>query len=146
MQKKVLIIDDMQMVRAEMRKFLCPPMSALSKMTNLIQGKKDTDTPEYTVTEARQGIEGVELIAKSLALNSPFDIIIMDMRMPPGIDGAETLRRIRAIDTAVTVVICTAFPDYTLDELEVINGNKPIHLLQKPITRYILLQAIQRNI
>lgn len=145
MTKKALIIDDMQIVRAEIRKFLCPPVSALSKMTNLIQGASSANEPEYIITEAKQGVEAVELVANSLASSTPFDVIIMDMRMPPGIDGAETLRRIRRIDNSVKVIICSAFNDYSKQELEEINCGRKINLLQKPINRMTLINAINES-
>ena len=46
-----------------------------------------------------------------------FELAFVDVRMPPGIDGVETLHRIWEIDPDLQAVICTAFSDYAWDEV-----------------------------
>jgi two-component system cell cycle response regulator DivK len=57
----------------------------------------------YEVIEATSGEDGVRLAAE----RGP-DLILMDLQLP-GIDGAEALRQIRAIERQVPVVAVTAF-------------------------------------
>lgn len=56
----------------------------------------------YAVTTVNNGAEAVELIKQSLP-----DVVFLDINMP-GIDGIETLRRIRAITRELPVVMVTA--------------------------------------
>jgi DNA-binding LytR/AlgR family response regulator len=57
------------------------------------------------------------LAASALAEGRPFYVAFIDVRMPPGIDGAETARRLRELDSAVQIVICTAHSDYSLADI-----------------------------
>lgn len=142
MPKKILIIDDMPMVRAEIKKYLCPPASAASMMADLIKKKVTAVDQDYIVKEAGQGLDGVKMVAQAIAEDDRYDSIILDMKMPPGIDGAETLKKIRQLDEEVKVIVCTAFTDYTEKELQECNGGKPIQILTKLLTRQSLLAAL----
>ena len=63
-------------------------------------------TPEgYTVFTALNGYDGIKINEKS----DP-DIILLDLKMP-GINGIETLRRIRKKDPGVIVIIITGYGD-----------------------------------
>lgn len=57
----------------------------------------------YRVVKASGGEEALEIIRK----DSP-DLILLDIRMP-GIDGIETLRKIKEIDKSITVVMLSAY-------------------------------------
>jgi two-component system cell cycle response regulator DivK len=59
----------------------------------------------YDVVAATSGEEGLRLAAEK-----PPDLVLMDLQLP-GIDGAETMRRLRqgTLDSAVPVVAVTAF-------------------------------------
>jgi len=59
----------------------------------------------YAIVEARSGEEGLRL-----AKEDPPDLVLMDLQLP-GIDGIETLRRLRdeSLGTDVPVVAVTAF-------------------------------------
>ncbi len=72
--------------------------------------------PKYEVEHAFSGLEGVEKIQRALADARPYQLAFVDIRMP-GIDGVETIGRLWKIDGRVQVVICTAFADYSWDDL-----------------------------
>ena len=59
-----------------------------------------------------QGQAGVAAIEQARADGRPFAMACVDMRMPPGWDGLETIQRLWAIDPDVQVVICSAHTDY----------------------------------
>ena len=72
--------------------------------------------PAYTLEHALSGLEGVEKVGQALAEQRPYQLAFVDIRMP-GIDGVETIERIWRLDPRLQVVICTAFADYSWDEL-----------------------------
>jgi nitrogen regulation protein NR(I) len=65
--------------------------------------RRTFDSPEIELTTATSGEEGLKLISK---LNP--DLVIMDIRMG-GINGLETLRRLRQLDPKQLVIMMTAY-------------------------------------
>ena len=61
------------------------------------------DSPEIEVATASSGEEGLKAIPKFKP-----DLVLMDIRMG-GINGLETLRRIRALDSKLLVILMTAY-------------------------------------
>ncbi len=80
--------------------------------------ESDMDIGEYEIKDASQGMDAVKMIETALSENSPFSIVFLDVRMPPGIDGVQTARLIREIDPHIEIVIMTAYSDYSLKEIE----------------------------
>ncbi len=102
----VLVVDDEDAIRATTRDML------------LYLG--------MTVVEAATGEEGVALFARS---PPSFAAVILDFNMP-GIDGGETLRRMRALAPNVQAVIASG---YNRDEIARAVGATPVQaFLQKP--------------
>ena len=66
----------------------------------------------YTVKEAENGLEGIEMVKQSRP-----DLVFLDLRMP-GIDGVETLRRLKAIDQDLNIYIVTAFAAEFMGQLK----------------------------
>ncbi|WP_414714489.1 putative bifunctional diguanylate cyclase/phosphodiesterase [Sphingomonas sp.] len=69
--------------------------------------------PSFDITHCMQGAEGVEAVNAALARGERFAVAFIDVRMPPGIDGKETARRIRALDPDINLVIVTGFSDFS---------------------------------
>ena len=72
---------------------------------------------DMTLTFATQGDAGVDLYEEHYQAGTPFHLVFTDIRMPPGIDGVETSRRIKSIDPQAKIAICSAYTDYTYDEM-----------------------------
>lgn len=134
MQKRVLIIDDIQSVRNALRGYLCPPASATDLLAQLIQKGSLPAKPTLHVDEASQGLEGVEMARAALEAGTPYDIAFIDMLMPPGIDGMETIRLIRQFDMDLHIVVCTALSASTAYEIAAYNGGFVPAMIQKPLT------------
>ncbi|MBS0374594.1 MAG: EAL domain-containing protein [Proteobacteria bacterium] len=77
--------------------------------------------------------EAVEAVRRAVAAGRPYPVVFLDMRMPPGHDGAWAAARIRELDAEAEIVICTAYSD--VDPAN-IGGLVPPHdkisFLQKP--------------
>lgn len=139
--KRILLIDDIAQVRQSLRDILLPAMSAMDQLSFLLKSS-DLPPPEFEIEEAGQGEQGVEIIRRATTDGRPFDIAIVDMRMPPGIDGAETIRRIRQIDPGLHIIICTAHQDSDMQGTEGLNGQYPPRI-DKPFEAGHVLQAVR---
>jgi diguanylate cyclase (GGDEF)-like protein len=71
------------------------------------------DRPDFETVHCMQGLDGVEAVARARESGAPFPVAFIDVRMPPGIDGKETARRIRAIDPDINIVIVTGYSDFS---------------------------------
>ena len=67
----------------------------------------------FDLCHAMQGLDGVAAVERALAAGAPFSVAFIDIRMPPGIDGRETAKRIRALDPEINIVIVTGFSDFS---------------------------------
>ncbi len=56
-----------------------------------------------------RGQEGLQKVRTAAAKNAPYAVAFVDVRMPPGWDGIETITRIWAEFPDLQIVICTAF-------------------------------------
>ena len=66
----------------------------------------------------------------------PYALAFLDYRMPPGWNGAETLRRLRQVTPTLPVVLCSAYSDYSWAELLKEFGHSPLlRELRKPFNR-----------
>lgn len=59
----------------------------------------------YSVREAASGEDALDVIRAE-----PFDVVLTDIRMPPGLDGVELIRRIKDTDPDTIVILMTAYP------------------------------------
>ena len=59
----------------------------------------------------------VAAVREALAANNPFAVAFLDMRMPPGPDGVWAAARIRELDPAIEIAVCTAYSDVDPGEI-----------------------------
>ena len=72
-------------------------------------------------------------VKEGLARSEPFAVVFLDMRMPPGPDGVWAATRIREVDPAVEIVICTAYSDADPGEIGgLVPPEDKLSYLQKP--------------
>ncbi|MCD0458270.1 EAL domain-containing protein [Roseiconus lacunae] len=91
------------------------------------------DLPIFNLTHVSSGEEGIHEVQKSIDRNSRFAVAFVDMRMPKGLDGLETIKRLWKIDPEIQVVICTAYSDHTWEDIVNSLGlNDRLLLLRKP--------------
>jgi diguanylate cyclase (GGDEF)-like protein len=87
----------------------------------------------FEATICNGSAEAVAAVREALAAGNPYPVVFLDMRMPPGEDGAWAAARIRELDPQAEIVICTAYSD--VDPAD-IGGRVPpeekISFLQKP--------------
>ncbi len=113
--KKMLIVDDEEPVRDLVSRVL--------------------ERRGYEVRVAREGSEALQLIEEEVP-----DCILLDLKMP-GMDGPETLKRVRERWENIPVVILTGYPEIALVHRAL--QYTPVTLLAKPVTRDEILQAVE---
>lgn len=88
--------------------------------------------PIYELDHAFSGKEGIKKTQSSIAEGRPYQVAFVDIRMP-GMDGVETIEGIWSIDSRVQAVICTAFADYSWEDLaRRLGQNDKLLILKKP--------------
>ncbi|MDM8517213.1 response regulator [Desulfobacterales bacterium HSG16] len=135
---RILIIDDNQNIFNDFKTILIDTKDETSIDTlaadffgKELNEKKNINT--YELDYAPQGAIGVEKISLALKENRPYALAFVDMRMPPGWDGLETIEHLWKIDPHVQVVICTAFSDYSWDEIvKRLGKTDQLLILKKP--------------
>ena len=144
--RRILIIDDNPAIHEDFRKILAPDTSgdaALDDFESLIFGE-DARAPQASVFElehAYQGREGLALIEAARAEGRPFAMAFVDVRMPPGWDGIETISRIWPVEPLLQVVICTAYSDYGWDGMmKKLGASDNLVILKKPFDQIEALQ------
>ncbi|MCG8419714.1 MAG: PAS domain S-box protein [Proteobacteria bacterium] len=151
--RRILVIDDNHDIHNDIRRVLNPPSedTRLNLLRAELFGADDTEAlppqprrEEYVVESAYQGIEGLELVQKSLGEKQPYAMSFVDMRMPPGWDGLETIEQLWRVDPNLQVVICTAYSDYPPSKLtERLGRSDRLLLLRKPFDSEEISQLAQ---
>ena len=73
--------------------------------------------PTFEIDFAFQGQEGQACVRKALAEERPYTMAFVDIRMPPGWDGIETIGHIWKECFDLQVVICTGHSDFSWHDL-----------------------------
>jgi CheY-like chemotaxis protein len=119
--QRILVIDDHRAIHEDFRKILAPSpdnRAALEAAEFNLFGlaRSAVRTRSYVVESAYQGQEGAARVEQALAAGEPYAMAFVDMRMPPGWNGLETIARLWEFQPDLQVVLCTAHSDYSLDE------------------------------
>src|SRR5580658_4919011 len=93
----------------------------------------ENQAEKFEVDSAYQGQEGWEKVCAAVKSGTRYAMAFVDMRMPPGWDGVETILKIWEVDPEIQVVICTAYSDYSWEEIIRKLGNvERFLILKKP--------------
>ncbi|HME38180.1 MAG TPA: EAL domain-containing protein [Steroidobacteraceae bacterium] len=75
----------------------------------------------------------VAAVREALAADNPYAVAFLDMRMPPGPDGVWAAARIRELDPAIEIVVCTAYSDVDPRDIGgMVPPEEKLSYLQKP--------------
>ncbi|MFZ3101458.1 MAG: response regulator [Desulfitobacteriaceae bacterium] len=89
----------------------------------------------HSVEMAADGVEALEILRSFQP-----DLILMDMKMP-GMNGIDTLRKIRALDKKVDVMMMTAYGD--AQSMEQAKELDVIHYISKPFDIFELRDKVK---
>ena len=148
-EPRVLVIDDNAAIHDDFRKVLCasPEEAAetefrAAEAALLGEAALEATRPVFALDSAHQGQEGVERVRQALGEERPYSMAFVDMRMPPGWDGLETIEHLWAVDPHVQIVICSAHADYDwLDVVQRLGHSDRLLVLRKPFEPIEVLQC-----
>src|SRR5688572_18637730 len=143
---RVLVIDDTRTIHEDFRKILGVQRSESNVFeaaaTELFGGTPEVSRGAcFEIDSAYQGQEGLVMVQQAIAMHRPYAMVFVDVRMPPGWDGIETIERIWNVDPDLQIVICTAYSDYSWDEMiEKLGHSDRLLILKKPFDNVEVLQ------
>ncbi len=126
-KKRIMLVDDNASIHEDFRNLL--NTSALKKDSGttaledeLFGDDNSEDAPvdvfsEYVIDDAYQGEEAVSMADTASDEGLPYSLIFMDVRMPPGMDGLQTIKEIWKNHPDTEMVICTAYSDYSWEQI-----------------------------
>ncbi|MBL9188633.1 MAG: response regulator [Opitutaceae bacterium] len=145
--RRILVIDDTPSIHDDFRKVLASSTPAadaeLGQLADAIFGAAPAPAAfeAFELDCASQGQEGLALVQSALAEERPYAIAFVDMRMPPGWDGLETIKHLWAADPRLQAVICTAYSDHSWSAIrERLGHSDRLIILKKPFDQIEALQ------
>ncbi len=145
---RILIVDDSEAIHRDIIKILSGPKRAhqradLSEIERELFDSsatpKATDHPSvieairYRIDSAFQGSEAVEMVDRAAEEGYPYAMVFMDVRMPPGMNGIETIEQIWRSHPAIEMVIVTAFSDHSWEDILMrVGRTDKLMILRKP--------------
>jgi CheY-like chemotaxis protein len=146
--RRILVVDDNEAIHKDFRKIFgtsSPTGAALEAAEALLFGEQNSSNGTgYDVDSAFQGKEGLEMVLKAAKEGRPYPLAFVDVRMPPGWDGIETVARIWQEYPDLQVVICTAYSDYSWDDmLNKLGRTDRLVILKKPFEVIEVLQLAE---
>jgi signal transduction histidine kinase/CheY-like chemotaxis protein/HPt (histidine-containing phosphotransfer) domain-containing protein len=141
---RILIIDDNRAIHEDFRKILRHrPVRIFDNQEAALFGESlpEEPSPRFEVDSAYQGQEGLARVLAAREEGRPYAMAFVDVRMPPGWDGIETIGHIWKEEPALQVVVCTAFSDYSWGEMVGKLGvTDQLLILKKPFDNVEALQ------
>jgi CheY-like chemotaxis protein len=143
-KRRILVIDDSEDIHKDFVRSLCPePPRGAAKLAEL-ESALFGDAPVsagassglFELDSAFQGQEGLAKVQEAMASQRPYALVFLDYRMPPGWNGFETLRHLRTVAPSLPVVLCSAYSDYSWEEIhKEFGGEHVLTELRKPFNK-----------
>lgn len=136
---KILVVDDDLSILDLYRTLFGLPdensdvNDTLNSVLSLLGEEMEVDAPAYNVVLLSQGLEAVHAARQALKEGEPFSHALLDMRMPPGIDGLETAKHLLKDDPALDITFVTAYTDYEDEQIREVLPNG-YRMMQKPFS------------
>ena len=146
-KRRILVIDDSESIHKDFHRVLCPKKSGVDADLSLLEetlfglesSSAEPAEPEFELDSALQGQEGLAKVKQALEAGRPYALVFLDYRMPPGWNGVETLRHLRKVAPSLPVVLCSAYSDYSWEEILLEFGeSESLAELRKPFDSHEL--------
>jgi len=145
--QRILVIDDNPDIHGDFHKLIGGGLGdagtlAAAELALLGESSPPSMNLGFEVDSAFQGQEGVARVQQALDEGRPYAMAFVDMRMPPGWDGLETIEHLWAIDPDVQIVICSAHSDYNwTDVVARLNNSDKLLVVKKPFEAIEIMQS-----
>ena len=145
--RRILVIDDNPDIHGDFRKVIGGGLGdagtlAAAELALLGESSPANMHVGFEVDSAFQGQEGVARVKQALDEGRPYAMAFVDMRMPPGWDGLETIEHLWAVDPDVQIVICSAHSDYDwTDVVARLNNSDKLLVVKKPFEAIEVVQC-----
>lgn len=138
--RRILLVDDNPAIHEDIKRILRPRQDdPLANAEADLFGDQvnprssQQSAVEFELESAFQGQESLAMLEEAVQIGQPFSLAFVDVRMPPGWDGIETIERLRKVDPRVQIVICSAYSDYSWKSIyERLNPSDWLLILRKP--------------
>ena len=143
---RILTVDDNAAIHNDFRKTLGGQPGAGAQLDALEKSlfggaPSPSQRATFRIDSALQGKEALALVQKALQENDPYALAFVDIRMPPGWDGVETLEHLWECCPDLQAVICTAYSDYSWDDIaHRLRRTDSLLILKKPFDTAEVLQ------
>jgi two-component system sensor histidine kinase/response regulator len=141
---RILIIDDNRAIHEDLRKVLGGEAGSGQELENdeaFLFDEIPVSPTIFEIDSAYQGQEGLEMVKRALAEGRPYALAFIDVRMPPGWDGVETISYLQETDPHLQTVICTAYSDYSWKDIHRRVGHSDnLLILKKPFDNIEVIQ------
>jgi two-component system cell cycle sensor histidine kinase/response regulator CckA len=143
---RILVIDDNPSIHEDIRNILSGqdgtnPALATTKAMLFDEPAPESKPTEFEIVSAYQGEEGLLKVQEAVNSGRPYAMAFVDVRMPPGWDGVETITRIWKNHPDLQIVICTAYSDYSWESMvRQIGKSDSLVILKKPFDNIEVLQ------
>ncbi len=146
---RILVVDDNRSIHDDFRKILCSSpiesdslaVEAVSLFGEPAAFSGPTTRPVFEIDSAFQGEEGLGLGQQAVKNGRPYAMAFVDVRMPPGWDGVETAVRLWEACPDLQIVICTAYSDYSWDQMTAkLAHSDQLLILKKPFETMEVMQ------
>jgi diguanylate cyclase (GGDEF)-like protein len=143
--RRILLVDDNHSIHEDFQKILgvtvCENVLDHARLALFGETSNCVESEQFELDCVDQGQHALAKVHMALKADRPYAVAFVDMRMPPGWDGLETIERLWQEDPAMQIVICTAYSDHPWDEIRRrIGRNDKLLILQKPFTSIQVLQ------
>lgn len=143
--RRVLVVDDNPSIHEDFRKIfhgIARGDAGFDAASEELFGvEADKKGSVYELEFASQGQEGLERVRNAIAEQRPYAMAFIDVQMPPGWDGIETMARIWEIAPDLQVVVCTAYSTYCLEDIiKKVGRSDRFVVLKKPFDSIEVLQ------
>src|SRR5438874_2315696 len=152
--RRILVIDDNRDIHQDFQKIfraLKEEPSGFDQLETALFGSeiikpaaRNSALIGVTLDSAYQGEEGVQMATQAALSGQPYLLAFVDVRMPPGMDGIRTIKKIWEHVPGLPCIICTAFSDYNWEDISVhLGGSGNLYILKKPFDAVEVLQMAQ---
>ena len=142
----LLVIDDNEEIHKDFRKIFTQTdfTMELDELDVELFGEPDAvavSQTEFKLHFASQGQAGLKVLQEAMQKGIFFGAAFIDMRMPPGWDGVETITNLWKFDPDLQVVICTAFSDQSWEDIiSKLGRTDQLLILKKPFDEIEVIQ------